>query len=193
MVPREPRAEVPPKRVQLLLSRARGALDKPIAAGTRFLRGGIRAIRERDSSALKSPTAVQVGLVALLIGALVRISAAPGSGRAEATLGAAFAVLWALARLAILALTVKDLRRESSAFTGAWAIGLITWSIAGTSALAALAWLSSGFITLTALEGLGEGRRSARRAVVTAWGAHGAFEVIVWLATNAWIATLATY
>lgn len=191
MVPRESRAESPVRERMTRLPDARFLLKRAVAFAKSTATAAAHAVRTRDVGVLRTPGSAAVGVVALVAGAAARVAYAPPGDRSGAVLAAAAAVLWAFARLAILALTVRDIRRDTPSLIGAWSVGLLVWPLALTPLFSALAWMVSGALTLMALGWLGEGRRTARQAVLAAWGAHGAFGVAVWLATNAWVATLA--
>ncbi len=152
----------------------------------------LRVARSGRIEALLRPSAVIVCVLMLSLGALLRIAvASPGAERGAAAIAAMSQVIWALARLAILGLTVRTLRRDPSAVRGAWALGTCAWVVALDPLLAVVAWAASAALTLWALLRLGEARVSARRAVLITWGAQAAVAVLGWLAINAWVGWIA--
>lgn len=148
----------------------------------------LRVARTGRTESLRRPSVVIFSVVMLGLGAALRIAvAAPGAERGAASIAALSQVVWAVARLAILGLTLRTLRRDPPAVRGAWALGNTAWVIAVDPLFAIIAWVASGGLTLWALRRLGEDRRSSRRAVTIAWGAQAAGAILGWLAINAWM------
>lgn len=130
-----------------------------------------------------------LGAASLLIGAIARVAlSAPGPARSGALVAGIAAVLWAVARFAIVMAKVQTLARDTAAVRGAFAVGLIPFALAVSPALALVAWAASGAITWWLLVRLGERRDRAIVAVGFAWGAQAAIYVVGWLVRNALVA-----
>lgn len=127
----------------------------------------------------------------LLVGCLVRILVtSPGPEKASAVAAALSAVLWAVARLALLNLATRPAGAEIADVRGAWAAGLAPWVVAVAPGFAVVAWAASAALTLLVLERTGMAPSRARKAVAITWGTQAGMAVAGWLAGNAWVAVL---
>jgi hypothetical protein len=151
-----------------------------LAASGRFLLEPSAPLAEEDARRVAT-----VGLVALGIGAAGTLAVARplGTPLGTAVVAAAWMLVWAPIRLAVLRLARPEVDRTR--LTRAWSAALLP-SLAGVTALlAAAALVASAWLTYAALRGAGTARHEAATAVGWAFGAQMAAEVTRWLAEGA--------
>lgn len=148
----------------------------------------------REPFGLRSRALPWAGGFAVLIGAAGTVALSwPGQGRSIAISAAAMTVVWAGGRWALLDVVSRHRTTLSRGeIRGAWAIGSLVWVLGVTPELSVLAWTVSGALTWLVLERIGATRRQAVVCVGIAWGAQALVVIGSWLATNAFIAILAT-
>lgn len=192
MVARKQGAEMPPKGVaQGLFLRWQALLGGWLHSASR---AGVEltAASRGSAGALRGTAVAWVGMSCVIVGAAGRFAlAASGSQRSAALIAGIAALMWAVARFAIVMATVRDLSSDTPAVRGAWAVGLTPMALALSPTLAAVAWMASGVLTAAVLVRLGESRNSASRSVAYAWGAQAAVSAVGWLVRNAVVALVA--
>ena len=79
---------------------------------------------------------------------------------------------------------------DSAALRGAFALGLLPYSLAFTPELRLVAWIAAGAITGLILLRIGRERREVSRAIGFAWGIQALVVLGGWLARNAYFAVI---
>ena len=196
MVARRTGIEAPPGRVPARLPGAWRRL--PGGRRWRLIRpvlppGLLPRVRARDATLLCSRDALMLGLGCLMGGASLRIGIASAGG--EVFVGAlatgVLTVALALLRWGVLSLKTPGLRGKPFAIRGAWAWGLLPWTLAASPWLSTLAWGLSAVLTYSALLRLGESTSGARAAVAWAWASTVAVVAVEWIVRSAWVVALA--
>ncbi len=196
MVARRTGIEAPPRRVPVrppvawrrLLGGWRWRPVRPVLPP-----GLLTRVRARDATLLCSRDALMLGLGCLLGGTSLRIGIASAGreGFVSALATGVLTVALALLRWGVLSLKTPGLRTRPFAIRGAWAWGLLPWTLAASPWLSALAWGLSAILTYSALLRLGESASGARAAVAWAWASTVAVVAAEWIVRSAWVVALA--
>jgi hypothetical protein len=126
----------------------------------------------------------RTGYACLAVGAVVTalLTLSGGTGPIAAATDAAWLVVWAAARFAVMHLASGEvLRARASSLRVAWAGGLIPLAVAVTPLLHAAALVASAALTWRALRASGAPQREATAVVGWGFGGQAAVEVLAWI------------
>lgn len=177
-----------------------GALGGLLMLWRRFLTAIVRAARRLVPTASPAERPVLergwlpfLGVVALAAGAAGGIALAPsGQPRVLALAAGTASILWGMIRWLLMRVVPQGRSLGARGLAGAWAAGALVYAVALTPELRFAAWAVSAVITWFALRRLALDRRGASWLVGVAWGSQALVVVLSWVATNAYVALLAT-
>lgn len=156
-----------------------------MAAARRYLLDPVGAWTHDDAVAVSAAAAI--GPRYLLAGLLLAASYtyATGGTPGEALSPVLVQIVWALGRIAVIALLVPAGRLPRPRLVAAYLAGLVPFVFGVTAALRLAALIASALLTFTGLTGAGLGGRRARTAVLWAFGGQVGVIVFGWIARAA--------